>query len=106
MKKDKIYYEAGHGLVWAEFRERGCPMKKEDYFLTKKEILNLDIVRQLLHSNREEVVREIIEIAEQILVESKKDKRVGDCGDPHCSHQLSLFIGTVKKLYKLQGEQK
>jgi hypothetical protein len=29
------------GLAWVEFKERGCPAKKKDYFLTEKEILEI-----------------------------------------------------------------
>ena len=42
----KIYEESSHGLTWAEFVEVGCPAKKEDYFLTEKDILSLDIVKK------------------------------------------------------------
>ena len=52
MKKlKKIYYESGHGLVWCKFVEVGCPAKKEDYFITEEEVLNLDIVKEHLRKS-------------------------------------------------------
>jgi len=45
-KLKKIFEEAGDGLVWAKFVEVGCPAKKEDYFLTEEDILNLGIVKK------------------------------------------------------------
>jgi len=48
MSKQKIFKEARHGLVWAKFVEAGCPARKKDYFLTERDVLNLDIVKKAL----------------------------------------------------------
>lgn len=60
MKKEDIFYESGQGLVWCEFEERGCPAKKEDYFLTKGEILELGIVKKALASRKKELLEKIL----------------------------------------------
>jgi len=48
--KDKLYEcpYCGAGLSWCEFKEKGCPAKKEDYFLTEKEIL--EIAKEIKHN--------------------------------------------------------
>ena len=47
--RDKTYYESGHALCWVEFKEIGCPLTEEEaereYFLTEKDVLELDIVK-------------------------------------------------------------
>ena len=54
-KMDEIFKESGHGLVWAEFKERGCPAKEEDYFLTKKEVKELVFVKKFIKSLLENI---------------------------------------------------
>ena len=54
VKLEEIFDEAGHGLSWVEFEEKGCPAKKEDYFLTNKEILKavIPLLKMLKDGNR------------------------------------------------------
>ena len=57
--KNKIYNESGHSLTWAKFVEVGCPAKKEDYFLTEKDVLNLDIVKDKLSLQKKEIIERL-----------------------------------------------
>ncbi len=59
MKKKKLFEESGHGLVWCEFVERGCPAKKEDYFITEKDLLNLDLVKERLKQIRKKTRKKV-----------------------------------------------
>lgn len=51
---NKLYEERGYGLVWAEFIKKGCPDKKEDYFLTNKDLLKI-LIRLLIKMEEKDV---------------------------------------------------
>ena len=89
--KKKIYEESGQGLVWAEFVEVGCPAKKEDYFLTEKEVLNLDIVKRKLERQKKELVKEI---------KAKKFERGQRQWCIQCANRICRFIEgkTIKEM--------
>lgn len=52
MSKKKIFFESGHGLVWAEWEEKGCPAKIEDYFITEEDLLKTDLVKKAIKEAR------------------------------------------------------
>lgn len=53
-------------------------------------------ITDLVTQARQEERLKIIDMAEQVLLQKEGKPTVGDCGTPHCSHQLSLFIKTLK----------
>ncbi len=102
-KKNKpILEESGHGLVWAEFVEVGCPAKKEDYFITEKEVLNLDIVKKALDKTQQATIERIEKKTRKYVMgvcqNCMADQSAGDERDePHEDNCITDILDKLKK---------